>query len=132
MSLHSTMFLLIRDPLWQFDTWLIYFTFHDVSINTTADDVITALIPPLHSTMFLLIRKTLLHSRMSHSSFTFHDVSINTDEQLDHMIGAYFFTFHDVSINTVTANSYFKILTDFTFHDVSINTRRLFILTIQI
>ena len=54
-SLHSTMFLLIRENT-DMPSRGKLFTFHDVSINT----------------------KSVSHQRYKNSNFTFHDVSINT------------------------------------------------------
>ena len=98
-TLHSTMFLLIQDPV-DGDIWvMIVFTFHYVSINTKDRYLMLWNLFALHSTMFLLIRDLLLfflgsqvslHSTMfllirlhclhclRINSFTFHYVSINT------------------------------------------------------
>ena len=55
MTLHSTMFLLIpRAKRKNFETFSD-FTFHNVSINTSAHVDIPVYNPALHSTMFLLI-----------------------------------------------------------------------------
>ena len=121
LSLHSTMFLLIRcychcrccnSKLYiprcfyyytneEFkEGFELFFTFHDVSINTQTKNLKKGLNYSLHSTMFLLIPYMhwwtffgyfTLHSTMfllihlffpftvvSTTAFTFHDVSINT------------------------------------------------------
>ena len=75
------------------------FTFHDVSINTeTAKNLLTEK-ETLHSTMFLLI---LLQENIIFNPhiFTFHDVSINTSSVRVALLRWISFTFHDVSINT--------------------------------
>ena len=54
-SLHSTMFLLIRGSLLLILLQELYFTFHNVSINTAVPVLWWLREVPLHSTMFLLI-----------------------------------------------------------------------------
>ena len=56
MSLHSTMFLLIRNRATKIRNYN----------------------PALHSTMFLLIQFDILTQKIKRAVFTFHDVSINT------------------------------------------------------
>ena len=76
-SLHSTMFLLIPVSTGNGMRWG-YFTFHDVSINTSAILVVPVSHSPLHSTMFLLILYQTAVDQWGWLPFTFHDVSINT------------------------------------------------------
>ena len=78
MSLHSTMFLLIRLLSGYNLKFSSYFTFHNVSINTSANPALFAILYPLHSTMFLLIRRVSFENKTVRKSFTFHNVSINT------------------------------------------------------
>ena len=54
------------------------FTFHDVSINTGRAKFYPAKFLSLHSTMFLLIPKLSKEYEFPELTFTFHDVSINT------------------------------------------------------
>ena len=78
LSLHSTMFLLIR----------------------FVDDVIALFDRTLHSTMFLLIR-AIWSLSVSGIIFTFHYVSINTPTTAVTLVrNLSDFTFHYVSINT--------------------------------
>ena len=102
---------------------IVFFTFHNVSINTIGrlrDGHLKQF--ALHSTMFLLIQRcsiclsycyTTLHSTMfllipsvicpwsAHSfQFTFHNVSINTKLMRMDSTMEKIFTFHNVSINT--------------------------------
>ena len=79
ISLHSTMFLLIRFNRANNPIHFTDFTFHNVSINT--------------------METARLHSRRK--DFTFHNVSINTEAGLKLKDGKILFTFHNVSINTV-------------------------------
>ena len=104
LSLHSTMFLLIR----------------------TSPQYISNTINPLHSTMFLLILRQLLliqiiciplHSTMflliqqrhewtvRERVFTVHNVSINTTYVRECLFFNMSFTFHNVSINTHAPHS---------------------------
>ena len=78
ISLHSTMFLLIRlpSPLSRLE-------------NST-----------LHSTMFLLIREEAVKKILWFYTFTFHYVSINTGVAGLQRVLNNSFTFHYVSINT--------------------------------
>ena len=76
-SLHSTMFLLIQTTEDGDDLIVNAFTFHYVSINTakalgSQTDLLT-----LHSTMFLLIQRACQRYKGT-CDFTFHYVSINT------------------------------------------------------
>ena len=121
MTLHSTMFLLIRvsdsspfhSPSFTFHNVSINtrsrtqthlsrlnFTFHNVSINTKASRRKSNLHASLHSTMFLLIPQNFKLAG-SKSSFTFHNVSINTDFHQSLVNSIASFTFHNVSINTL-------------------------------
>ena len=120
-TLHSTMFLLIQFSTVRTEILRIFFTFHDVSINTSSLFNKSYVLTSLHSTMFLLILFAIfhrqspdltLHSTMfllirirlplseNRRDFTFHDVSINTMANLTALSAAQVFTFHDVSINT--------------------------------
>ena len=77
----------------------MYFTFHDVSINTHALNHTTPLQETLHSTMFLLIPLLLimyLYQLQTLHSTMFLLILVNIAKQLYNTI----FTFHDVSINT--------------------------------
>ena len=100
------------------------FTFHNVSINTTAFDT---------------------HDPALFCLFTFHNVSINTQSARPPSFFPYSFTFHNVSINTdysergrkrdsTLHSTMFLLIQDakaeyfnehyfFTFHNVSINTK---------
>ena len=125
---------------------IVFFTFHNVSINTIGrlrDGHLKQF--ALHSTMFLLIQRcsiclsycyTTLHSTMfllipcrsgwnipEESNFTFHNVSINTGETSENCSG---------SGDTLHSTMFLLILIFhndnihrkyyFTFHNVSINT----------
>ena len=100
----------------------LFFTFHDVSINTYRYPMISTPV----------------------GTFTFHDVSINTANCCLYACREICFTFHDVSINTASLliiegskhalhSTMFLLILDgniihdlnitFTFHDVSINTK---------
>ena len=59
LSLHSTMFLLIRDSKADYEKAKNVFTFHNVSINTTSKATTADEYATLHSTMFLLILSEL-------------------------------------------------------------------------
>ena len=100
-SLHSTMFLLIRD---------LFFTCFNVFQS-------------LHSTMFLLILTTISLSDAWRKIFTFHNVSINTENGNEYPTLFFRFTFHNVSINTLPQTRVSRESVFFTFHNVSINTR---------
>ena len=78
VSLHSTMFLLIRRPCSEW-RWMVI---------------------SLHSTMFLLIREPLRNIISAPTFFTFHNVSINTVGTIKTGQNDPDFTFHNVSINT--------------------------------
>ena len=79
ISLHSTMFLLIRHHHTEIVHDLKNFTFHNVSINTTETST--------RMEMWL--------------DFTFHNVSINTLFAAAMTTMIVYFTFHNVSINTL-------------------------------
>ena len=55
VTLHSTMFLLIRKQIVLFERRSV-FTFHNVSINTHGERSRLTVEKSLHSTMFLLIQ----------------------------------------------------------------------------
>ena len=78
ISLHSTMFLLIREPLRNIISAPTFFTFHNVSINTVGT----------------------IKTGQNDPDFTFHNVSINTGISGSFIVISSFFTFHNVSINT--------------------------------
>ena len=78
ISLHSTMFLLIREPLRNIISAPTFFTFHNVSINTVGT----------------------IKTGQNDPDFTFHNVSINTAVVDSVKLADYCFTFHNVSINT--------------------------------
>ena len=100
-TLHSTMFLLIQDPV-DGDIWvMIVFTFHYVSINTKDRYLMLWNLFALHSTMFLLIRDLLLFflgSQVSLHSTMFLLIRLHCL----HCLRINSFTFHYVSINTGT------------------------------
>ena len=77
-SLHSTMFLLIRDCSRGLNRRTQDFTFHNVSINTGSRNNSSDSWATLHSTMFLLIPKLKAPKGQYNSFFTYHNVSINT------------------------------------------------------
>ena len=97
------MFLLIRKKCLKCRQGLIFFTFHNVSINTEHP----------------------LNRRMFPYHFTFHNVSINTLAFRLPWLFTLSFTFHNVSINTNDNLNKTPADKVFTFHNVSINTRRL-------
>ena len=102
----------------------VVFTFHNVSINTASIPFLyTTAFKALHSTMFLLIHLAPSSLRTCGHIFTFHNVSINTERWFREASGPLYFTFHNVSINTyeTLVNEYLDMI--FTFHNVSINTR---------
>ena len=136
------MFLLIPQAEWFDAAKRQYFTFHDVSINTTLYVLEFHLHISLHSTMFLLIRLLLihqenrqlpLHSTMflliqiekhtgtAPSVFTFHDVSINTNKEMtEHLLMS---SLHSTMFLLILICMIIESLClIFTFHDVSINT----------
>ena len=125
----------------------IFFTFHDVSINTISPLFAISTYSSLHSTMFLLIRHLLpenqstipsLHSTMfllilcSCISYSEYYKSLHsTMFLLIRKAGTarrrgLSFTFHDVSINTLFQTVGISCTWSFTFHDVSINTQQQF------
>ena len=131
-ALHSTMFLLIQFDILTQKIKRAVFTFHDVSINTLITFFQPCYKSTLHSTMFLLIRKW--QKQLTQTLMTLHSTMfllIRKNQRNTHCRD-FCFTFHDVSINTTASvlSRFYSFI--FTFHDVSINTRRLFILTIQI
>ena len=77
-----------------------FFTFHNVSINTSDSGDKLFYLLPLHSTMFLLIH-TSYPKDVKIVHFTFHNVSINTTCHPSFAFWTSYFTFHNVSINTV-------------------------------
>ena len=78
-----------------------YFTFHNVSINTSSGTSGQSKKESLHSTMFLLILFAAAMTTMI-IYFTFHNVSINTTYRIRQSGGVSYFTFHNVSINTAS------------------------------
>ena len=76
--LHSTMFLLIQKPDWSWKTVKssLHSTMFLLIRNVTG--VVGFVNIPLHSTMFLLIPVRGLAKHTDWVSFTFHNVSINT------------------------------------------------------
>ena len=72
------MFLLIREKE-STNLYFLFFTFHNVSINTPCRPHNRHLQIPLHSTMFLLIQSATKVITGVATGFTFHNVSINTD-----------------------------------------------------
>ena len=125
-TLHSTMFLLILDGE-EHDAKLLFFTFHNVSINTERSNMnftrdchftfhnvsintkagykVGIYCNTLHSTMFLLILLSRDEPQLLLFYFTFHNVSINTHCSERANIPFCHFTFHNVSINTAFACS---------------------------
>ena len=80
--------------------YLLYFTFHNVSINTLLKLFLNILQIALHSIMFLLIPFDFSSSGFMPNYFTFHNVSINTSLLPSPSNLVLYFTFHNVSINT--------------------------------
>ena len=83
-----------------------FFTFHNVSINTSDSGDKLFYLLPLHSTMFLLIH-TSYPKDVKIVHFTFHNVSINTVVAMLTAELAILFTFHNVSINTILSPDIF-------------------------
>ena len=77
--LHSTMFLLKREPLRVVVPAQFLFTFHNVSIKTETSISVYSFISHLHSTMFLLKPLGLPTFLLAEILFTFHNVSIKTN-----------------------------------------------------
>ena len=100
LTLHSTMFLLIQQLMHMLTILTFFFTFHNVSINTS-------------------VRFSTLSSR---SSFTFHNVSINTSS--DSTADSFTYTLHSTMFLLIrfVADGRFCSKISFTFHNVSINT----------
>ena len=83
----------------------VVFTFHNVSINTASIPFLyTTAFKALHSTMFLLIHLAPSSLRTCGHIFTFHNVSINTRPSRLIVLEMYCFTFHNVSINTLKSD----------------------------
>ena len=124
LSLHSTMFLLIRGFGDVRKCSVRHFTFHDVSINTFHIPLKTSGYTPLHSTMFLLILFTCFSScalsRTLHSTMFLLIPPPRTDivNTLSPLHSTMFLL---ILSATVQFHDYFI---SFTFHDVSINTAR--------
>ena len=146
LSLHSTMFLLIRGFGDVRKCSVRHFTFHDVSINTFHIPLKTSGYTPLHSTMFLLIRG--LYSTISCVNLPLHStmfllilVSCFSSCALSRTLHSTMFLLippprTDI-VNTLSplhSTMFLLILSatvqfhdyfiSFTFHDVSINTAR--------
>ena len=100
------------------------FTFHDVSINTGRAKFYPAKFLSLHSTMFLLIpsrSSCFLRGLCSlHSTMFLLIPKLSKEYEFPELT----FTFHDVSINTLFSVCNFNSYGVFTFHDVSINTEQ--------
>ena len=92
----------INTHFWPVERLLfLHFTFHNVSINTIYTSLLlTILRHSLHSTMFLLIPDDPIRGMSLYYSFTFHNVSINTMRRIPKHWHIIHFTFHNVSINT--------------------------------
>ena len=124
LSLHSTMFLLIRGFGDVRKCSVRHFTFHDVSINTFHIPLKTSGYTPLHSTMFLLILVSCFSScalsRTLHSTMFLLIPPPRTDivNTLSPLHSTMFLL---ILSATVQFHDYFI---SFTFHDVSINTAR--------
>ena len=143
LSLHSTMFLLIRkragwskNPVYTFTFHYVsintiyhtkftgcpaHFTFHYVSINTASYTDNSGDQRTLHSTMFLLIHRSARWSCTA-NDFTFHYVSINTaggdnrNGESKSLHSTMFLLIPLSDLETIPSPDLF------TFHYVSINT----------
>ena len=102
----------------------ISFTFHNVSINTIANETYSPTMDnTLHSTMFLLILLLQKRIQVMATIFTFHNVSINTNSAINQAAD---------SISSLQSTMFLLIpnqlrksriaINYFTFHNVSINT----------
>ena len=100
-TLHSTMFLLIpMKPSWM-STWI--WSLHSTMflLIHVRPDWLCLRCTALHSTMFLLIRWNPTRKTPRTNYFTFHNVSINTKLLCANTCLICIFTFHNVSINTM-------------------------------
>ena len=77
-----------------------FFTFHNVSIKSTAAKCIRQDILSLHSTMYLLNRESPARAAAAPSAFTFHNVSIKSGTNTIYNIDYFMFTFHNLSIKS--------------------------------